>query len=481
MRGPRPAELVSYVCHLPALLRDAGVRGAARPGARRAVGARDGPGRQRRRGLRPPRGLAEQLWYRAVAGRGRVADLHLQWGADAARQVAVSWRTPDPVRDPFVEMGRVGRVPARTLRYPGCAGFLHHARVPGLEPDTLYPYRLGHRGRAVSGTAWFRTVPAGVVPVSFTASPAVTAGRPGAPGPGVGPQGGLAGLILGQNPAFHLLAGLPADGPWQGGWGPDLEGLQAVARRKPVMPCPARREQVRGGAGPAAGPCPGAPAEAYRYRFALPDNGWTDLAGCFYAFRAAGVVVLSLDLPAAGGAAAGRTTGQRQYRWAARTLTAAAASPDTAAVVVLAQGGGTDAGARPVPRDWHRLFQRGGVDLVILGARPGQWARQPCVRGRDGRPVPRLAGGAADGEPGPAYVTWAGGPPGGEPSGNQAPSPADPNAQPRSPAPILRVDVEPPPGGGGAVLRLAAVGPDGEVLARHRMCSLQRRPLAQPS
>src|SRR5690349_10879534 len=96
------------------------------------------------------------LWSRpGASGAPDVHGLHLQYGADAAREVVVSWSTPASVANPRVVLGTLhggyGReVGARTVTYrDGVSGtevYIHHAHVNGLAPDTEYLYAALHDG-----------------------------------------------------------------------------------------------------------------------------------------------------------------------------------------------------------------------------------------------------------------------------------------------------------------------------------------------
>ena len=84
-----------------------------------------------------------------------VAGVHLQFGADASSQMAVSWHTLQPVQRPRVLLGRLdGRLerttPAATTSYvdakSGKTVYAHHARIDRLAADTSYIYAALHDG-----------------------------------------------------------------------------------------------------------------------------------------------------------------------------------------------------------------------------------------------------------------------------------------------------------------------------------------------
>ena len=68
-----------------------------------------------------------ELWFQADAvGTADPEQIHLQFGTDASREVAVSWATPTSVRRPRVQLGLAnggsGRtVPADTRTYTDAA------------------------------------------------------------------------------------------------------------------------------------------------------------------------------------------------------------------------------------------------------------------------------------------------------------------------------------------------------------------------
>jgi phosphodiesterase/alkaline phosphatase D-like protein len=97
----------------------------------------------------------------------RVAGLHTQFGADASRDVVVSWHTLQPVTRPQVHLSRSGSastraIGARTVSYTdaksGQVVYAHHATLTGLRAATDYDYAAVHQG-AEPETGSFRTAP----------------------------------------------------------------------------------------------------------------------------------------------------------------------------------------------------------------------------------------------------------------------------------------------------------------------------------
>jgi len=104
-----------------------------------------------------------------TAGAPGPEQVHVQFGADAATQVAVSWATAAAVSGPQLRLGRpssgYGRqVPAEERTYTealtGETVWTYHARLDHLQPDTQYIYEVLNDG-ATPVTGMFRTGPAG--------------------------------------------------------------------------------------------------------------------------------------------------------------------------------------------------------------------------------------------------------------------------------------------------------------------------------
>src|SRR5262245_32270328 len=91
---------------------------------------------------------APALWGRPrVAGAAPPAQLHLQFGADAAREMVASWATPEVVSRPRLRLGtpREGAgvtIPAATRMYvdaqSGTEVLAHHATMRDLEAGAAY-------------------------------------------------------------------------------------------------------------------------------------------------------------------------------------------------------------------------------------------------------------------------------------------------------------------------------------------------------
>src|ERR1700754_1030139 len=128
----------------------------------------------------PPRGRAlrpRSGWMRPKPTPA-VSGLHLQFGADSASEMVVTWQTYAPVESPEVYLGTLERglhrrpIAATTKRYVDPKQtdepvYVHSARLNGLRPDSEYFYVAVHEG-ADAETGGFRTAPRGRAPFTFT-------------------------------------------------------------------------------------------------------------------------------------------------------------------------------------------------------------------------------------------------------------------------------------------------------------------------
>jgi hypothetical protein len=365
-----------------------------------------------------------------VAGAPPPGQLHVQFGADAASQIAVSWATPVPVANSRLRAGPAGGgpgldVPAEERVYTealtGQTVYAYHARLGNLAPDTAFAYEVVHDGaEPVPGT--FRTGPRGrSAPFRFTSF-----GDQSIPAPvglGIGPASVNAGYIVDAvdalDPLFHLMNGdlsyaNVSDAPVET-WASFFTNNMRSARHRPWMPAAGNHENEVGN-GPQG-------LLSYQTRFDLPDNGSAGFRGHWYAFTVGPVRVLSLhndDVCLQDGGFStyrhrhlpGRRADDdnayirgyshgRQLAWLETELAAAqqAAAIDWIVVcmhqVVMSSSdqNGADLGIR---QDFVPLFDRYGVDLVLAGHEhhfertfpvrgvlPGSDLLTPAPQGRD--------------------------------------------------------------------------------------------------
>ncbi|MGH3521135.1 MAG: purple acid phosphatase family protein [Haloechinothrix sp.] len=320
------------------------------------------------------------------------SQLHLQFGADAARQMTVSWVTAGGVARPRLRLGAPHSGPqhvveAQTRVYrdsrSGRETVIHHVPLSGLRPDSGYVYEVLHDGGAASGGS-FRTAPAGRAPLRFTSF--------GDQGAGDGHLASsvwaeyLVDQVEAKNPLFHLLNGDLAysnqAADRAAAWDAFFANNSRSARHRPWMPSVGNHENEFGNGELGF--------NAYRTRYSLPSNGSADYSGLWYSFKAGSVFVVSLDnndacyQEAADLYLRGYSDGA-QRQWLETTLHAARADPEVDWIVVsmhqlalsAALANGSDLGVREA---WLDLFDRYDVDLVLAG-HDHAYERSHLVRG----------------------------------------------------------------------------------------------------
>lgn len=248
------------------------------------------------------------LWQRGDrSGAPQVGGLHLQYGADAASEVVVSWHTAAAVNNPRVMVGTpddgVGRTAAaETVTYRDAASRteirVHHGRLANLAPDTDYVYAAVHDG-ASPEVGRVRTAPRGRAPVRFTSfgdqsTPtldALVASAFGSDNRGSPSAGDITTAVEHAAPLFNLVNGdlyyanLPRDRVRT--WSDWFENNSRSARYRQWMPAAGNHENELGNGPIGYG--------AYQAYFALPDSGSDpELRGLWYAFTAGSVRVISL-------------------------------------------------------------------------------------------------------------------------------------------------------------------------------------------
>ena len=350
------------------------------------------------------------------SGTPAVAGLHLQFGADASSEVAVSWHTLQPVRNARVILGRPdGRfeqtVDAKPVSYTDGKSnqvvYAYHAKIGQLQPDSVYMYGAIHDGAAPEfGT--FRTSPRGRASFTFTSF-----GDQGTPSTGkrfVPPAGITLPVPLFVNdnlgspaagdttlgverlrPLFHLFNGdlcyanLAEDRvrTWWDFWANNTRST----RNRPWMPSPGNHENELGN-GPIG-------YQAYQTYFSLPEaSGQTDVTrGLWYAFTAGSVRVISIandDVTYQNGGdtyVRGYSSGA-QKAWLEQELAATRQNRDIDWVVVcmhqvaistVDKFNGADLGIR---EEWVPLFDKYNVDLVVCG-HEHHYERSHPIRGQE--------------------------------------------------------------------------------------------------
>ncbi|GAA3149850.1 metallophosphoesterase [Kribbella aluminosa] len=350
----------------------------------------------------------------------RVGGLHLQFGADAATEVVVSWHTRQPVRRARVLLGTPDGEFERTVTATGTSYtdaksgqvvYVQHARISRLHPAGEYVYAAVHDGaETVFGT--FRTAPKGRAAFTFTSfgdQGTPTLGKRYVPPAGVtipnppyvndnlgSPAAGdVTAGVERVRPLFHLFNGdlcyanLSEDRvrTWNDFW----ENNTRSARNRPWMPSAGNHENELGN-----GPIGYA---AYQTYFALPRQpGQTDVTrGLWYAFTVGSVRVISLAnddvcYQDGGNSYVRGYSGGAQKAWLEKELKATRANPDIDWIVVCMhqvvvssadQANGADLGIR---QEWVPLFDEYGVDLVVCG-HEHHYERSHPIRGQQPNPT----------------------------------------------------------------------------------------------
>lgn len=345
-----------------------------------------------------------------------VAGLHIQFGADAASQIVVSWHTLEPVRQPYVLVGHLDgqllhKVAARQASYmdkkSGQTVYAYHGKIEQLASDTPYMYAAHHEGAAPEfGT--FHTAPKGRARFTFTSfgdQGTPTLGRRYVPPAGVtlpnppyvndnlgAPAAGDTTLGVERvQPLFHLFNGdlcyanLAQDRvrTWWDFWANNSRS----ARHRPWMPSPGNHENELGN-GPIG-------YQAYQTYFALPQaTGQIEATrGLWYAFTAGSVRVVSIAnddvcYQDGGDSYVRGYSGGAQKAWLEQELARTRRDPAIDWIVVCMHQvaistadkfNGADLGIR---EEWVPLFDRYGVDLVVCG-HEHHYERSHPIRGHE--------------------------------------------------------------------------------------------------
>ncbi len=345
------------------------------------------------------------LWQQAAKADTVTAEqVHLTFGQDPAREVAVSWVTPTSVSNPSVIVGTVAggfghTVEAETRTYTdsnnGIQTIAQHARIERLQPDTAYVYRIVSDGQTqVSGA--FRTAPEGRVPFRFTSVGDIACGDTAFNKASLNAEATAASVEL-FDPVVHLVNGdlsyANSNQLYQPQvWAEYFDNTQFSAANRPWMPTLGNHENEPGN-GPQG-------YLSYQTRFSLPRNHSSDFEGNWYKFQIGSVLFVMLDnndvcyqvdtgtyLSTGDNQILTGYSGGAQERWLEKTLREA--STDTSVdwiVVVMHQPAmstsdaeGSDLGIR---QNWMPLFYRYGVDFVLAG-HDHDYERSYVVKGTD--------------------------------------------------------------------------------------------------
>jgi hypothetical protein len=345
------------------------------------------------------------LWQQAAKADTVTAEqVHLTFGQDPAREVAVSWVTPTSVSNPTVMVGSAaggfGRnVPAETRTYTdsnnGIQTITQHARIEGLQPDSTYVYRIVSGGETqVSGA--FRTAPEGRVPFRFTSVGDIACGDTAYSKASLNAIA-TAATVEQFDPVVHLVNGdlsyANSNQLFQPQvWAEYFDNTQLSAANRPWMPTLGNHENEPGN-GPQG-------YLAYQTRFTLPKNHSSDFEGNWYKFQIGSVLFVMLDnndvcyqvdtgtyLSTGDNQILTGYSGGEQLRWLEHTLREASFDTSVDWIVAVthqpamstSDAEGSDLGIR---QNWMPLFYQYGVDFVLAG-HDHDYERSYVVKGTD--------------------------------------------------------------------------------------------------
>lgn len=417
------------------------------------------------------------LWTRPGWASVRPAGVHLSFGADPARQMAVSWSTPESVSWAVLDLGTDTSygmsLPAQSRTAPGIGTVYHHAEAASLDPGTTYHYRLTHAG-SDPATGTFRTAPARSRGFRFAAFGDMGVGAAAA---------GNVNQVIAANPDFAFVVGDLCYADLSGGTGLPLRQdpalwdawftqIQSSAAGIPWMTTVGNHEMERGNGELGY--------DGYLARFALPGGGAPD-APVTYPFRYGNVGFVALD----GNDASYEISRNRGYvgsaqdTWLRQTLASFRADRRIDFLVVGFHNcmycsnlvHGSDGGHRT---RWEALLDEFSVDLVVNGHNHS-YERTHLMRG--GVPVLEAPnGGTVDSVLGTTYLTAGGGgqteyPTGDLPvsyvveeTGLRIPETAEWSSTSYLAHSIALVDVTPRDNSGAATMTISGISPRGSLI-----------------
>jgi hypothetical protein len=351
------------------------------------------------------------LWVPPAASATRPVGVHLTYGADARKAMAVSWSTPGSVRRPRLEIGRNRgygtTVFAESESSRRVGTVYHHVDLADLKPGKRYYYRLSHRG-ANPVTGSFVTAPSRPERYTFVAF--------GDMGVSSAAQRHVA-LMNRMKPRFAFVAGdlCYADLGSRGTstidqqdfalWDHWLRQIQPSASRVPWMTTVGNHEMENRN-GPLG-------YDGYLDRFRLPGNGPSG-GPVTYSFVHGNVGFIALD----GNDASYEIPRNRNYLgtlqddWLRDTLGAMRLDPTVDFIVVgfhncmycTNDNHGSDDGNRS---RWEPIFDTYTVDVVINGHNHCYERTHPLRAGTPMLDAPR--GARFDSSIGTTYITAGGG------------------------------------------------------------------------
>ena len=315
----------------------------------------------------------------------------LTWSGDPARSQSVTWRTSVGVDSPLAQIAAAGDGPdftrdavkveatSQLLESDLSRALYHTARFDGLEPDTMYAYRVGD-GRNWSEWNQFRTAGAGADPLTFLY---------------VGDaQNDIhehwsrlirMGFTKAPEADFILHAGdLVNRGSSDAEWGEWSRAAGWINRCIPSLPVPGNHEYNNdGNSGRAL-------SRHWRPQFALPENGPPGLEESCYYVDVQGVRIVALN---------SNEQREEQARWLDAVLSG---NPNRWTVLtfhhpLFSAARGRD--NKALRERWQPIIDKHQVDLVLQG-HDHTYARSNLISGVNTRA----------GEHGTVYVVSVSGP-----------------------------------------------------------------------
>ena len=280
----------------------------------------------------------------------------LTWSGDPRTTQTIQWRTSPEVQEGFVRYRPAGLNRQEGWSETAAATILikdeylanddlnarHALLLENLDPDTTYSYKVGC-GNLWSEEAVFSTAPAQEQPFKFVYLGDAQTGLAG--------WGQLLHNVYDRHPdaAFYVIAGdLVNQGCDRGDWDAFFAAGEGVFNRRPLVPAIGNHDDCN-----EEGP------RIYLDLFTLPPNGPDSLPrGHSYSFQYANAFFVVLD---------SNLDPETQTAWLDEQLAQATAHWKLAVFHHPVYSPKSSRDNPRLRREWRPLFDRYGVDLVLLG------------------------------------------------------------------------------------------------------------------
>lgn len=300
----------------------------------------------------------------------------LTWADDPATTQSIQWRTHPHAQDGFVEYWpkpqstgapaprpQVVRASTHIIETPDVvndpAVRWHTARLRGLEPGTVYAYRVGGDTTGWYGPAEFRTAPASPTSFAFVYL--------GDAQTGLDRWGALLtnAFVARPDAAFYLMAGdLVNRGAERDDWDRWFHHARGIYDRRPIVPVIGNHD------------CQGGSPRLYLQFFDLPGNGPIGVEReRAYSFHYGNTLMVVLDSNLPPG---------KQAAWLDRTLAASKATWKFVSFHHPVYSPAITRDNRKIRETWGPIFDKHHVDLVLQGHDHSYLRTRPM---RAGQPV----------------------------------------------------------------------------------------------